>query len=138
MVNVAQYQIVATGTTVDKCEQEYIRQLTDKGITQVELLPQTEAKGKVAEIRTAVIEGNSFYFIRLEGEKVFYSLSAAQNREVVTLNVGDTVTIEYAQPVSNLDSVPLPSIYDGYTLYINQRYSPEYSTSPIERIHTLD
>ena len=119
MVNVAQYQIVATGTTVDKCEQEYIRQLTDKGITQVELLPQTEAKGKVAEIRTAVIEGNSFYFIRLEGEKVFYSLSAAQNREVVTLNVGDTVTIEYAQPVSNLDSVPLPSIYDGYTLYIN-------------------
>ncbi len=121
MVNVAQYQIVATGTTVSACEQSYIQMLRDKGVTQTEQLPQTEAKGKVTEIRTAVIEGNSFYFIRLEGEEVFYSLSAAQNREVVTLNVGDTVTIEYAQPVSILDSVPLPSIYDGYTLTIQSR-----------------
>ena len=121
MVNVAQYQIVATGTTVSACEQSYIQMLRDKGVTQTEQLPQTEAKGQVDEIRTAVIEGNSFYFIRLEGEEVFYSLSAAQNREVVTLNVGDTVTIEYAQPVSNLDSVPLPSIYDGYTLTIQSR-----------------
>ncbi|MCI9155916.1 MAG: CvpA family protein [Lawsonibacter sp.] len=124
MVNVAQYQIVATGTTVSACEQSYIQMLTDKGVTQVELLPQTEAKGQVTEIRTAVIEGNSYYFLRLQGEKVFYSISAAQNREVVTLNVGDTVTIEYAQPLPPnpyLDSVPPPSIYDGYTLYINER-----------------
>lgn len=124
MVNVAQYQIVATGTTVSACEQSYIKLLDEKGITQVELLPQTEAKGKVAEIRTAVIEGNSYYFIRIQGEKVFYSLSAAQNREVVTLNVGDTVTIEYAQPLPPnpyLDSVRPPSIYDGNALHINER-----------------
>lgn len=123
MVNVAQYQIVATGSTVSACEQNYIQMLRDKGVTRTEVLPQTESKGQVAEIRTAVMDGNSYYFIRLQGEKVFYSLSAAQNREVVTLNVGDTVTIEYAQPVSNLDSVPLPSIYDGYTLYINERWN---------------
>ncbi len=124
MVNVAQYQIVATGTTVPACEQSYIQMLSDKGVTQVEQLPQTEAKGTVAEIRTAVIEGNSFYFIRLQGEKDFYSLSAAQNREVVTLNVGDTVTIQYAQPLPPnpyLDSVPPLSIYDGYVLHINSR-----------------
>ena len=67
------------------------------------------------------MEGNSYYFIRLQGEKVFYSLSAAQNRDVVTLNVGDTVTIEYAQPISVLDHEAPPSIYDGYTLQINER-----------------
>ena len=122
MVNVAQYQIVTVGPTVSQCEQKYISKLTESGITQVEQLPQTEAKGRVAEIRTAVIEGNSFYFIRLEGEDIFYSLSAAQNREAVTLNVGDTVTIEYAQPApSDSDSVPPPSIYDGYVLHINDR-----------------
>ena len=104
MVNVARYDIVAIGDTVSTCEQKYVQMLSDKGVTQVELLPQTEAKGKVAEIRTAVMEGNSYYFIRLQGEKVFYSLSAAQNRDVVTLNVGDTVTIEYAQPISVLDN----------------------------------
>ena len=135
MVNVAQYQIVATGTTVSACEQSYIQMLRDKGVTQTEQLPQTEAKGKVAEIRTAVIEGNSFYFIRLEGEEVFYSLSAAQNREVVTLNIEDTVTIEYAEPIpSNLDHVAPVSIYDGYVLHINERVSHEtYSTFPADR-----
>ena len=121
MVNVARYDIVAIGDAVPVCEQKYIQMLTDKGVTKVEALPQTEAKGKVAEIRTAVMEGNSYYFIRLQGEKVFYSLSAAQNRDVVTLNVGDTVTIEYAQPISVLDHEAPPSIYDGYTLQINER-----------------
>jgi len=122
MVNVAQYQLVATGTTVDRCEQEYIRMLRDKGITQVEHVTRNEAKGRVAEIRTAVIDGNSYYYVRLNGEEVFYALSAAQDREVVTLNVGDTVTIEYAQPApSILDHVGPPSIYDGYSLQINER-----------------
>ena len=122
MVNVAQYQVVTVGASVSQCEQTYIERLRDNGITQTELLPQTEARGRVAEIRTAVIEGNSYYFIRLQGGEVFYSISAAQNRDVVTLNVGDTVTIEYTKPVpSILDHVAPPSIYDGYVLHINER-----------------
>ena len=35
--------------------------------------------------------------------------------------MGDTVTIEYAQPVTILDHEAPPSIYDGYTLQINER-----------------
>ena len=117
MVNVAQYQIVATGTTVSACEQSYIKMLAEKGLTQSEELPQTEAKGRVAEIRTAVMDGSSYYFIRLEGEAVFYSISAAQNREVVTLNAGDTVAIEHAIAAEGSES----SILDGYSLTINSR-----------------
>lgn len=119
MVNVAQYQIVATGTTVSQCEQSYVRQLTDKGLAQTEEVPQTQASGPVAEIRSAVLEGNTYYFIRLEGEEVFYSISAAQNREVVTLNVGDQVTIDHAVAVQGSES----SILDGYGLTINARGS---------------
>ena len=114
MVNVAQYQIVAAGTTVSACEQSYIKMLAEKGITQAEELPQTEAKGRVAEIRTAVMDGSSYYFIRLEGEAIFYSISAAQNREVVTLNVGDTVAIEHAVAAEGSES----SILDGYSLTV--------------------
>ena len=117
MVNVAQYQVVSTGTTVAQCEQEYVRLLAEKGITKPEELPQTEANGRVAEIRTAVMDGNSYYFIRLNGEAVFYSISAAQTREVITLNVGDTVTIEHAVPSENSSA----SVLDGYTLTINRR-----------------
>ena len=117
MVNVAQYQIVATGSTVSQCEQEYIQLLSSSGVTQPEQLPQTKASGAVAEIRTAVIEGNSYYFLRLEGEEVFYSVSAAQNRGVVTLNVGDRVTIDHAVPGEGSSS----AILDGYTLTISSR-----------------
>ena len=77
MVNVAQYQIVATGATVSVCEQTYIQMLSDKGITTPEELPQTQADGKIAEIRTAVLDGNTYYFLRLEGDGLFYSISAA-------------------------------------------------------------
>ena len=117
MVNVAQYQIVATGDTVSQCEQEYVRMLADSGVTQPEQRPQTQTSGAVAEIRTAVIEGNSYYFVRLEGEELFYSISAAQNREVVTLNVGDRVTIDHAASQEENSS----SILDGYTLTIDSR-----------------
>ena len=95
MVNVARYDIVATGSSVTQCEQEYIRMLSDKGVTQPEELPQTTASGSVAEIRSAVLEGNTYYFIRLEQESVFYALSAAQNPLAVILNAGDQVTIAY-------------------------------------------
>ena len=97
MVNVAQYQIVATGATVSQCEQEYIQLLSESGVTETEDLPQTEASGTVAEIRSAVLEGNTYYFVRLEGEEVFYALSAADNTTAVILNVGDTVTVKYAE-----------------------------------------
>lgn len=117
MVNVAQYQLVATGDSVPTCEQKYIQMLADKGVTQVEELPQTQARGKVAEIRTAVINGNSYYFIRLEDEGVFYSISAAQNREVVTLNEGDTVTIDHAVAAEGGGT----SILDGYALSVERR-----------------
>lgn len=115
MVNVAQYQIVATGATVSQCEQEYIQLLSESGVTETEDLPQTEASGTVAEIRSAVLEGNTYYFVRLEGEEVFYALSAADNTTAVILNVGDQVTITHAA------SQEEASILDGYTLTVEGR-----------------
>ncbi len=114
MVNVAQYQIVATGTTVSACERSYIQMLTDKGVTQPDELPQTRVTGTVAEIRTAVLDGSSVYFLRLDEGSVFYAISASQNRDVVTVNVGDRVTIDHALPLDSVDA----SILDGYTLTI--------------------
>ena len=131
MVNAAQYQIVTVAATVSQCEQEYIRQLSDKGITQTDDLPQTQASGTVAEIRSAVLSGNTYYFIRLEGEEIFYSISAAQNREVVTLNVGDRITVEHAVAAEGSTS----SILDGYSLTVDSRAAqrPESQTPPVSQ-----
>lgn len=124
MVNVAQYQIVSVGASVSQCEREYIRQLTDKGIAKPDEIPQTQLTGTVSEIRTAVLDGTTFYFLRLDDKAVFYSISAAQNRDVVTLNVGDTVTIDHAIPGEG----EVTSILEGYSLTIDRRAG---STQPL-------
>ena len=100
MVNVQQYNIVETGSTVAECEANYRRALADSGLISdgdAEAVPsdQEEISGAIAEIRTAVLDGNSYYFLRLEGQSVFYALSAAQNPLAVILNAGDQVTIAY-------------------------------------------
>lgn len=112
MVNVAQYQLVATGTTVSACEQSYIQMLSEKGITTPEVLPQTSVSGIVAELRSAVMDGDTYIFIRLQGEDVFYSVSAADNNVAVILNVGDRVTIEHAPQAEEITS----DILTGYTV----------------------
>ncbi len=126
MVNVRQYQIVATASSVAECEQQYIHLLSQSGLTTPVELPETSSKGVLAEIRTAVLDGNSYYFLRLEGEEVFYSVSAATNPIVVTLNVGDTVTVEHA--VSNTE---IPSaILEGYTVTVEGKAAPAPIVTP--------
>ena len=95
MVNVARYDIVATGNSVNQCEQEYVRLLADRGVTAQEELPQTQTEGTVAEIRSAVLDGTTYYFLRLEDEEVFYAVSASASPTAVLLDVGDWVSIEY-------------------------------------------
>lgn len=56
---------------------------------------QAEVSGVIAEIRSAVLEGNSYYFLRLEDGETFYAVNAAENPLAVILNVGDEVSIQY-------------------------------------------
>ena len=97
MVNVQQYQIVATGDTVAQCEQNYLAMLSQNGLVDGDAgLSGTEtAEGAIAEIRSAVLDGNTVYFIRLTGSDIFYSVSAVDQTMAVILNVGDQVTITY-------------------------------------------
>lgn len=112
MVNVAQYQIVATGITVAECESNYLKLLTQSGITTEDELPQTETTGVVEEIRTMVVEGTTYFCVRLKGEDVFYAISAAQYPEVVTLNPGERVTISHQAPAEGEEY----RLLDGYSI----------------------
>ena len=97
MVNVQQYQIVATGDTVGECEQNYLALLSQNGVVDGSTgLSGTETvEGAIAEIRSAVLDGNSYYFIKLIGDGYFYSVSAAEQPLAVILNAGDQVAITY-------------------------------------------
>ena len=99
MVNVSQYQIVATGSDVAECEGNYRQMLARNNLidnSDANIPADTqEATGVLTDIRTAVIDGNSRYYLRLQGGSVYYVLSAADAPQVVTLNTGDRVTITY-------------------------------------------
>ena len=101
MVNVQQYNIVATGSTVAECESNYIKLLSQNGLALGQSA-STEVEGVIAEIRTAVIEGNSWYYFRLEGDDFYYSISAAASERAVILSVGDRVKIMPAQTTGDI------------------------------------
>ena len=56
--------------------------------------------GEVAEIRSSVISGNTWYYFRLKGKEnaCYYGISAADCPEAVTYNKDDQLTITY--PIS--------------------------------------
>ena len=97
MVNVRQYQIVATGSSVADCETQYQTLLQKNNI--VEAADPTADAGTVAgvieDLRSAVIDGDTWYFIKLEDDPLYYQISAAGSRNAVLLNVGDEVTIRF-------------------------------------------
>lgn len=98
MVNVSQYQIVATGTTVEECQENYVSQLVKSGITETEVLPAAETAettGRVVEMRSAVMNGDTYYFIRLEDQTVYYLVNGREYPVATILNVEDKVTIQY-------------------------------------------
>ena len=65
MVNVGRYQVVGIGDTVAECEKEYIRLLSEQGIqTDGSAGVQTHT-APIADIRTAVKDGNSYYYCLL-------------------------------------------------------------------------
>ena len=110
MVNVAQYTWAVNGATVEATERAYLQAMGERGVIIPDSKPQTTASGTIAELRSAVLDGNTYYFIRLEGEEIFYSVSAAENNIAVILNVGDEVTVEHATDDG------ASSILAGYTV----------------------
>ena len=100
MVNVSQYQIVATGNTVAECEKNYRTMLANNNLiseeqTEIESVERGSVSGRIVEIRSAVMDGDSYYFLRLAGGDAYYRISASQCELVVILNVGDDVAISY-------------------------------------------
>ena len=116
MVNVQNYQVVVTGETIAECMEAYaqklrqnnirinvdideIKEATDNNDGDTSETPIVDTSktitGKLTDIRTAVLGGDSVYFLQVEGSKKYFRIAASQAETVVILNVGDTVTITY-------------------------------------------
>lgn len=100
MVNVRQYQIVATGQTLRECEENYIKLIRSEGISSGAGANVKELEAPIADIRTAVVDGNSYYYFRLENSEKYFSVSVSSNSEIVTYNISDVVKVQYNESES--------------------------------------
>ena len=124
MVNVAQVdEIKVRGTSVSTCLDNYLAALkaanvkVDSTVENINVPEETDpaeatdepaaapttdtpsvggsaVTGVVTEIRSAVIGGNTVYYLRLEGDSAFYAVSAAESEQAVILNKGDAIRAE--------------------------------------------
>lgn len=114
MVNVQNYQVAVTGNTIAQCTEAYAEKLKQNNINIKididEIIDATEGnegtndgtaveyetvKGTVTDIRTAVMGGESVYFIELDGKGVYYSIAAADAENVVIMNKGDKISVKF-------------------------------------------
>ena len=102
-VDVNQYQIVGTGNSVEAAQSDYISKLKTENVSD-NIKPDT-VDGIIEKINSAVIDGNTIYYIKLEGNDSIYTakvtvsdiLPFTENGASVTLTLnGKTITkIEY-------------------------------------------
>lgn len=108
MVNVQQYQIVATGASVEECQSNYYKLLRQNKLDTGEapILPVDEdtVTGIVTVLRSAVIDGTTMYYVTLDADNTVYCISAGEVEKVILLNVGDRITITY-EPDSMRDDL---------------------------------
>ena len=99
MVNVQQYQIVAIGDSIGQCEDNYLELLLGNGIKEVEQDTRKEETltGKVTKVAQAVLEGSSHYYLMVEGSDAIFDVPVADFIEVIRVEPGMEITIEYKE-----------------------------------------
>ena len=97
MVNVQKYQIVAVGDTVSKCEEAYTDLMYENGISEAEEDTRDilTVKAPVTKIAQGVVDGNSHYYIMVEGSEDIFDIPVTDFIDIIRYDVGDEVTIEY-------------------------------------------
>ena len=99
MVNVQKYQIVAIGDSVSQCEENYLSLLLSNGV-KAEEEDTREIKtitGKITKIAQGVIEGNSHYYLMVEGSDEIFDVSVVEFIDVIKYEVGQEITMEYKE-----------------------------------------
>ncbi len=96
LVNVEKYQYVAVESTLEKCIEQYSKLLGIDGAGNVgDLTDAVEVSGKLTDIRTAMVEGETWYYLQLDGKGKYYKASVAAFEELILVDLNDRVKLTY-------------------------------------------
>lgn len=118
MVNVQKYQVVAVGDTVSECQKQYITLMKENGINnEIDMEHLKTTTGIIQTMAQAVVDGNSHYYIVLEGSDEIFDVSVADNLKIVRYKEGDKITFEYTEDENQINTV---ISIDGEIIKINK------------------
>ena len=128
MVNVKQATVVAIGSSLSECLENYASELKANGIgveIDVDAISESENQpaapeeektatitGVISDIRSQVVNGETVYYIQLSSLNTYYSVKASVYEQAVILNAGDTVAVEYSKDAKG-DIIPAVSVKLG-------------------------
>ncbi len=103
-VSVENYQIVSVGDSVAEAERAYYKLLSENGKVKVDI-ENKKINGKITAIQEAVVNGNSHYYLKIEGYKKVFIAPISLNDQLPLAKVGDIITIEYVDDESSSETI---------------------------------
>ena len=114
MINVEQYQSVATGSTVEECQEAYLGMLAADGLLNedeaADASATREVTGTVARVAQAVIDGNSHFYVTLEGDATIYDFALPGLVEIVTYQAGDEISFRCVEKDDDVATVTVTEL----------------------------
>lgn len=109
MIDIQRYQNVAVGDTLEETEKSYKKLLRANGVAVDDgsgaKVTDGSATGTISLISPVVIDGNSHYYVMLNGDETLYDCPVASVVDVVRYKEGDSVTMNFASGGSSLVTV---------------------------------
>lgn len=98
MIDIQRYQNVAVGDTLEETEKSYKKLLRANGVSTDDdsgKATKTDgtATGTISLISPAVLDGNSHYYVMLNGDGTLYDCPVANVVDIVRFKEGDSVTL---------------------------------------------
>ncbi len=101
-VAVRNYSYVGVGDTVQEAQANYLSLLHNSGLgNDTSKDPKETVTGKVALIESAIVNGNTIYYMLLEDQDTLFIVSITTSNELAITKVGDEVRLEYYNTDSN-------------------------------------
>ena len=114
MINIEQYQSVATGSTVEECQEAYLALLAADGLLSeqeaADASVTVEVSGKIATIAQAVVDGNSHFYVTLEGDETIYDFALPGLLEIVTYQPGDQIAFRCGEKIEGVATVTVTEV----------------------------